>query len=244
MGAQPTAVTDPSGLCWDRFTDYICGVVLDVESDVRDAYRERGGGIDGFWSAVDEGNPVARFQRSARQIYTQHGGGLGGAAAVVDWAVGIHDAIALGRACFAGDAAACAATTFSALATLCGTPVAGRLATKVGSKAIKAGAKADGAPSTALVPKPSIARHAAIRMAKRGITAKQVAVALRQGTRYYDRKNGTFSHVLESGFASGRSLVVATNVFTGRVVTVINPKRFNPDVLLPGGRARYVPAPR
>jgi len=42
------------------------------------------------------------------------------------------------------------------------------------------------------------------------------------GTRFFDPKNSSVVHVLERGFASGKSLLVARNVFTGRITTVIS----------------------
>ena len=47
--------------------------------------------------------------------------------------------------------------------------------------------------------------HASGRLAERGISQAMVDVALRRGTRYFDPKHGTIAHVLNQGFASGRS---------------------------------------
>lgn len=88
-----------------------------------------------------------------------------------------------------------------------------------------------------------ISQHAAERMAEFGVTERMVNVAVQRGTRYYDRLHGTYSHVLQGGFASGHTLQVATNPLTGNVTTVIKQsRRFNPDVLLPSGQPRYIPA--
>lgn len=106
------------------------------------------------------------------------------------------------------------------------------------------GAKAsEGVAGTALALRSYVALHASENMADRMITAGQVQAAVQRGTRYFDRKNGTFNYVLQGGYASGDSLIVATNVFTGRIVTVIRKRRFNPGVMLPGGAARYLPTP-
>ena len=68
-----------------------------------------------------------------------------------------------------------------------------------------------------------------------------VSKALQRGTQYYDRKHGTISHVLQRGFVSGKTLVVATNRATGLVRTAFARQRaFNPTTLLRGSR-RYVP---
>ena len=63
--------------------------------------------------------------------------------------------------------------------------------------------------------------HAAQRMAERGITQKMVETALAKGTRYLDPKNGTFNYVIKNGFASGKDLLVGTNILTGKVTTVL-----------------------
>lgn len=103
--------------------------------------------------------------------------------------------------------------------------------------------KAGAGVGTALVPRTSISGHAAGQMAERGITRGQVDVALRKGTRYYDARSQTYSHVLEGGYASGKGLTVATDPLTGNVATAIRRSRpFNPDVLY-NGRPRYTSAP-
>jgi uncharacterized protein DUF4258 len=103
-------------------------------------------------------------------------------------------------------------------------------------------AKAGAEVGTDLVVRNPLSQHAIERMAERGITRGQVDAAIRKGTQYYDRRNGTISHVLEGGFASGKSLLVGTNPSTGLVTTVIAPRRFNPLVQFNGSR-RFVPIP-
>jgi RHS repeat-associated protein len=109
--------------------------------------------------------------------------------------------------------------------------------------ALRAGRGADDV--GAAVPRTPISGHAARRLAERGITQRQVEVAVQRGTRYYDRRNQTYSHVLDQGYASGRSLIVGTNPLTGNVTTGIRQsRRFDPNVPLPDGAPRYLPAPR
>lgn len=45
--------------------------------------------------------------------------------------------------------------------------------------------------------------------------------AIRRGQRFYDPKNKTINYVLQNKFASGKSLLVGTNPFTGEVTTVL-----------------------
>ena len=54
-------------------------------------------------------------------------------------------------------------------------------------------------------------------------------------------KNATFQYVLESGFASGKTLQVGVNTIDGTVTTVIRSNRFNPAVKLLDGLPRYIP---
>ncbi|HHK42403.1 MAG TPA: DUF4258 domain-containing protein [Planctomycetaceae bacterium] len=93
----------------------------------------------------------------------------------------------------------------------------------------------------ALVVRNPISRHAAERLAERGITRGMAEKAIEKGTQYYDRMHGTISHVLEGGMASGKTLQIATNPATGSVVTGVIRSRFNPSVLLPNGTPRFVP---
>lgn len=95
---------------------------------------------------------------------------------------------------------------------------------------------------TEVVVRNPLSQHAIERMAERGITRGQVDAAIRKGTQYYDRRNGTIAHVLEGGFASGRTLLVGTNPSSGLVTTVISSRRFNPLVEFNGSR-RFVPVP-
>jgi hypothetical protein len=75
------------------------------------------------------------------------------------------------------------------------------------------------------------------------VTQGMVNAAIRTGDKYYDLRNGSISNVLSGGFASGRSLVVATNADTGVVSTVITPRSFNPLAQLADGSPRYIPVP-
>jgi hypothetical protein len=69
-------------------------------------------------------------------------------------------------------------------------------------------------------------------------------VAVEKGVQYSDRLHGTVSHVLNEGFASGKTLVVARNPATNVVTTVIRQSdAFNAGVKLADGTARYVPIP-
>jgi RHS repeat-associated protein len=67
----------------------------------------------------------------------------------------------------------------------------------------------------------NISKHAAQRMAERGITESMVRTALGKGTPFIDPKNGTINYVLKGGFASGKDLLVAKNPLTGQISTVI-----------------------
>lgn len=69
---------------------------------------------------------------------------------------------------------------------------------------------------------PLVSRHTLFdRMATRGITDKMINVCLRKGSPYWDPKNRTVNYVLDKGFASGESLLVAQNPVTGVITTVI-----------------------
>lgn len=92
----------------------------------------------------------------------------------------------------------------------------------------------------ALVVRNPISKHAAERLAERGITESMARKAIEKGTRYYDRMHGTVAHVLEKGMVSGKTLQISTNPATGNVTTGIIRSRFNPDVLLPDGTARFL----
>ena len=58
-------------------------------------------------------------------------------------------------------------------------------------------------------------------MAERGFTRDMVRTIIKNGSRYWDPKNGTINYVLDGGFASGRSAIVGTSPFTNIVTTVI-----------------------
>jgi hypothetical protein len=68
-----------------------------------------------------------------------------------------------------------------------------------------------------------------------------VQTAISKGQKFYDVENGTFSYVLEGGFASGKTLQVGVSTVNGTVTTAIRTTRFNPAVKLPHGTARYIP---
>lgn len=68
-----------------------------------------------------------------------------------------------------------------------------------------------------------------------------IQTAISKGQKFYDVKNGTFSYVLEGGFASGKTLQVGVSTVDGTVTTAIRSTRFNPAVKLPDGSARFIP---
>ena len=92
----------------------------------------------------------------------------------------------------------------------------------------------------ALVVTNPIGYHAAQRLAKRGITPAMAHKAIERGARYFDRTEGTVSYILQSGLASGKTLQVVTNLSTGKVVTGMVKKRFNPNTQLPNDTLRYL----
>lgn len=49
-----------------------------------------------------------------------------------------------------------------------------------------------------------ITKHAAQRMAERGITNKMVETAISKGTKYFDPKNGTYNYVLKMDLLQGK----------------------------------------
>lgn len=69
---------------------------------------------------------------------------------------------------------------------------------------IAPGTVVGGAPQTwaTIAPKTvvQITKHAAERMAERGITQKMVEIAILKGTKYLDPKNGTYNYVLKTDF--------------------------------------------
>ncbi len=66
-----------------------------------------------------------------------------------------------------------------------------------------------------------ITKHAAQRMAERGITHKMIETGIAKGTKYLDPKNGTYNYILKNGFASGKDLLIGISPQTGKVITVI-----------------------
>jgi hypothetical protein len=84
--------------------------------------------------------------------------------------------------------------------------------------------------------------HALRRIGDRELTKGQVRAAINRGERYWDRLNSTTSFVAREGFISGKSLQVAVDLETKKVVTVLA-KDFNPTSLLKDGRSRWVPFP-
>ena len=84
---------------------------------------------------------------------------------------------------------------------------------------------ADAAAALAGAGEVNMSVHASIRAAERGITESMVKTALRSGTRYWDPVNRSYVYVLEKGFLSGRSLVVARTVFTNVTKTVMRVKK-------------------
>jgi RHS repeat-associated protein len=145
VNGRPTALVDPLGLFGNPFGGLVDMVsfygnetkdaVVDVAHEARDAYRERGGGVDGVLAAVDAVNPVADAARSAKRTYDEAGGGWDGVVAVADAVAGVTDMVAAARACAGGDSTACLAVAASAAATLCAGPFSGRLVSKTGTRA-------------------------------------------------------------------------------------------------------------
>lgn len=72
--------------------------------------------------------------------------------------------------------------------------------------------------------------HALKRMTKRGITKGMVEKTIEKGIKYWDPKNKSYAFVLENGFASGQTLIVAKDVIKNKIITVYKetsiPKRF------------------
>ncbi|MEJ7677490.1 MAG: hypothetical protein WKG06_06385 [Segetibacter sp.] len=66
-----------------------------------------------------------------------------------------------------------------------------------------------------------LSKHALERLAQRGVTQNMVELAISKGQKFYDPLNKSINYVLPNGFASGKSLLVGTNPFTGEVTTVI-----------------------
>jgi RHS repeat-associated protein len=66
-----------------------------------------------------------------------------------------------------------------------------------------------------------LGKHALERLAQRGITKKMVEATIRNGEKFFDPLNKSVVYVVRNGFASGQSLLVATNPITGMVTTVI-----------------------
>jgi hypothetical protein len=74
-----------------------------------------------------------------------------------------------------------------------------------------------------------ISKHAAQRMAQRGVTSAMINKSIAKGIKYSDAKNpATIAHVLRGSMASGKTLFVVTNRSTGKVVTAMIRKNFNP----------------
>lgn len=148
VNGQPTVLVDPLGLIGNPLGgNPFAGVVdmggfyggkikdaaVETAQQAADAYRGRGGGIDGVVAAVDATNPVADIARAARRTYNEAGGGTEGALAVLDWLTGASDTVSIARACLGHrDPTSCAAIALAAMATACGGPAAARLATRAG----------------------------------------------------------------------------------------------------------------
>ncbi|MEH3114030.1 DUF4258 domain-containing protein [Pedobacter terrae] len=64
-------------------------------------------------------------------------------------------------------------------------------------------------------------KHSLQRLAERGVTKDMAEMAIRKGQKFYDPLNKSINYVLPKGYASGKSLLVGTNPFTGEVTTVI-----------------------
>jgi RHS repeat-associated protein len=79
--------------------------------------------------------------------------------------------------------------------------------------------------STALAGTLQISQHAAERMAERGFTRDMIRATIKNGTRYWDPKNGTFNYILRGGFASGKNALVGVNPVTNVITTVIDTSR-------------------
>ncbi len=65
-----------------------------------------------------------------------------------------------------------------------------------------------------------LSKHAVRRMAQRGFTRKMIQKTIKNGTRYWDPKNGTWNYILRDGFASGKGSLVAVDPVTNVVRTV------------------------
>ena len=79
--------------------------------------------------------------------------------------------------------------------------------------------------TNALTKTGSFSKHSLRRLKQRGVTPKMAKTAIRRGRKFYDPKNKTINYVLENKFASGKSLLVGTNPFTGELTTVIRGSR-------------------
>jgi len=75
--------------------------------------------------------------------------------------------------------------------------------------------------STALAGTLNLSKHAIQRMAERGFTRDMIQATIKNGTRYWDPKNGTFNYVLRGGFVSGKDALVGLNPVTNTVTTVL-----------------------
>jgi uncharacterized protein YcfJ len=64
-------------------------------------------------------------------------------------------------------------------------------------------------------------KHSLERLAQRGVTKDMAKLALKNGQKFYDPLNKSINYVLPNGFASGKSLLVGTNPFSGEITTVI-----------------------
>jgi hypothetical protein len=64
-------------------------------------------------------------------------------------------------------------------------------------------------------------KHSLERLAQRGVTQDMAELAINKGQKFYDPLNKSINYVLSNGFASGKSLLVGTNIVTGEVTTVI-----------------------
>jgi RHS repeat-associated protein len=165
------------------------------------------------------------------------GGGEGeGARAGVELAPKIFSAV---RGLFEGGAAQAALAKGATETGLQAAGAAARVAAGDAGQAANAGTEV----GTDLVVRNPLSQHAIERMAEREVTRAQVDAAIQKGTQYYDRRNAAIVHVLEGGFASGKTLLVGTNPISELVTTVISQsRRFNPLVEF-NGSPRYIPIP-
>ncbi len=88
--------------------------------------------------------------------------------------------------------------------------------------------------------KPRISNHALQRFAERGITEGMVNKSLEKGTKYLDKLNKSVSYILESGFASGKTMQTVVDMGENTVITVNRIRKFNKNTKLPNGTLRWI----